>query len=73
MAKISDRLRATMTDLPQNKKTQENIANSLAKPRSAPGIALFEHQQLAIANAKLAALESRKVKLSDLYEVEGRK
>jgi ParB family transcriptional regulator, chromosome partitioning protein len=73
MAKISDRLRATMTDLPQNKKTQENIANSLAKPRSAPGIALFEHQQLMIANAKLAALESRKVKLSDLYEVEGRK
>lgn len=73
MAKISDRLRATMTDLPQNKKTQENIANSLAKPRSAPGIALFEHQQLAIANAKLAALSSRKVKLEDLYEVEGRK
>lgn len=73
MAKISDRLRATLTDLPQNKKTQETVANSLAKPRSAPGIALFEHQQLMMANAKLAALESGKVKISDIHEVEGRK
>lgn len=73
MAKISDRLRATMNDLPRNKQTEETVATALSKPRSAPGIALFEHQQLMMANAKLAAMESGKVKLSDLYEVEGRK
>jgi len=69
MAKASPKMKSTMGLTPVRKEI--NLDNII--PKTGPGIVVWDHQRANAAEAKLAAIETGKVKISDLYEVEGRK
>ena len=69
MAKASPKMKSTMGLTPVRKEI--NLDNIV--PKTGPGIVVWDHQRANAAEAKLAAIETGKVKISDLYEVEGRK
>lgn len=69
MAKASPKMKSTMGLTPVRKEI--NLDNIV--PKTGPGIVVWDHQRANAAEAKLAAIEAGKVKISDLYEVEGRK
>ena len=69
MTKASDKLKLTQNIQPIKKLD----ADENSKPKTAPGLMIFDHQRAELAEAKLAALTNGKVEISELYEVSGRK